>query len=249
MNKKRIFLGAACALVLVAGAAASLPASWLDLALARASGGNWRLNQARGTLWNGEGQPVFVDQQGVLAMSRLAWRWQPAALKGGELAWSLDGNGRSGRVSVSVKGWALEGLSFTLPVAALAEHSSTWKAARLGGELQLDVDRLAGRGGQLEGGVRVSWNGAASPLSRVQPFGSYALDAVAEGNAIALRMGTLAGPLMINGSGRWQPGGAFLLEGTAESDAKHYEALKPLLLMLGRPVGEHAVQWSSRPPS
>lgn len=235
-------------LLLAIGALSALPASWLSLPLERATEGRWRLSKASGTVWDGATQLVFLGEGGeVLAMSALAWHWQPKALLQGKLAWLLDSDGQPGRLLLGWGRQEVAGVAFQLPAAALANLSKTWQAARLGGELNLQLAQLVRQDGQWNGGLQLSWRGAASPLTSVLPFGSYQLDAAANGNAVLLNVATQEGPLMINGQGQWQPGGALQLAGMADSPPEKYDALKPLLLMLGQPSGPTSVSWQVKP--
>ncbi|WP_083338701.1 type II secretion system protein N [Chromobacterium sphagni] len=241
---KWLFLAA----LLLAGVVSALPASLLGLPVARLSDGRWGVGDARGTVWNGGAQLVYLGPAGeVQGMSPLAWQWQPKALLSGLLVWHLDSAGQPGLLQLGLGKQEVRGLALSLPVAALANLSKTWQAARLGGELQLLVPQLSRQGKDLSGSVQLAWRGAASPLTTVLPFGSYQLDATGTPQGLSFNLSTLEGPLMLNGQGGWPAGGAFSMTGTADSPPDKYDALKPLLLMLGQPAGPTSVNWQVKP--
>lgn len=236
-------------ILLLAGSAsllAHLPASLLDARLAAATGQRWRLAGASGTLWQGEGQLMYVAASGeVLPMSKLAWRWQPVALRQLTLGWQIDSDGTIGQAQLYWGGAALENLQLQVPVAAVTAFSPRWHSARLGGVLQLHVPKWQLAGGQQQGVATLGWQAASSPLSRLQPFGSYALDAQGQGSQVLLTLRTVHGPLQIQGQGSYS-GSGLQFAGTAGSETADYEALKPVLLMLGQPNGPASVAWQWR---
>ncbi|WP_047258463.1 type II secretion system protein N [Chromobacterium subtsugae] len=236
------------AVLLLAGALSALPASLLAVPVARWSDCRWGVSDARGTVWNGGAQLVYLGPAGeVQGMSPLGWQWQPKALLSGLLVWHLDSAGQPGLLQLGLGKQEVRGLALSMPVAALANLSKTWQAARLGGELQLNIPQLARQGKEVSGAVQLAWRGAASPLTTVLPFGSYQLDAAGTPQGLNFTLSTLEGPLMINGQGSWPAGGAFSMAGTADSPPEQYDALKPLLLMLGQPAGPTSVSWQVKP--
>ncbi|POZ62490.1 type II secretion system protein N [Chromobacterium alticapitis] len=235
------------ALLLLAGALSALPASWLSWPVARFSDKHWDVNQAKGSVWNGSAQLVYLGPAGeVQAMSPLAWQWQPKALLSGLLAWHLDSAGQPGLLQLGFGKQEVRGLALSLPVAALANLSKTWQAARLGGELQLNIPQLARQGKEISGNAQLTWRGASTPLTAALPFGSYQLDVAGTPQGLSLNLSTLEGPLMLSGQGSWPAGGAFSMAGSADSPPDKYDALKPLMLMLGQPSGPTSVSWQSK---
>ncbi|MCD4483196.1 type II secretion system protein N [Chromobacterium vaccinii] len=246
--RQRILKWLGAAALLLAGLLSSLPASWLSWPVSRYSDGHWGVSEARGTVWDGGAKLVYLGQAGeVRSMSPLAWKWQPKALLSGLLVWHLDSAGQPGMLQLGFGKQEVRGLALSLPVAALADLSKTWQAARLGGELQLNIPQLARQGKDVSGAVQIAWRGASSPLTTVLPFGSYQLDVAGTGQGLNLNLSTLEGPLMLSGQGALPAGGAFHMAGTADSPQDKYDALKPLMLMLGQPAGPTSVSWKVKP--
>ncbi|AXE34539.1 hypothetical protein DK843_09650 [Chromobacterium phragmitis] len=246
--RRRILKWLSLAALLLAGLLSSLPASWLSWPVSRYSDGHWGVADARGTVWDGGAKLVYLGPAGeVQSMSPLAWKWQPKALLSGLLVWHLDSAGQPGMLQLGFSKQEVRGLALSLPVAALANLSKTWQAARLGGELQLNIPLLARQGKEISGALQVAWRGASSPLTTALPFGSYQLDVAGAAQGMSLTLSTLEGPLLINGQGALPAGGAFHMEGSAESPPDKYDALKPLMLMLGQPAGPASVHWQLKP--
>ncbi|MDF0605487.1 type II secretion system protein N [Neisseriaceae bacterium TC5R-5] len=245
---RKIALGLLCSLLFMGGLVLALPANLLSLPLRQATAERWQFSGSQGTVWSGNTQLVYVGEQGqVLTMSRIGWQFQPKAVLAGRLRWQLESDGQKGLLELGWNQLQLSGLSLTLPVAALANLSKTWQAARLGGDLHLNVAQFSRRQGQLSGGMQLSWLGASSPMTTQQPFGSYQLHINGSGPGLNFQLATLDGPLQLTGQGQWQPGAELKLAGTASSTPEQYDALKPLLLMLGQPSGPNSVNWQVRP--
>lgn len=233
--------------VVLAGAIAALPASWLGVPLSSLTQSRWALSEASGTLWSGQGRPVFVAEDGsVLAASRIGWRFEPTVLFKGALGWRLQTDAGEGSLRLRPGAWQLDKVAFSLPVAALAGLSDVWRAARLGGLLQLDMPSFGHGSDGFSGAAHVRWLGASSPLTRVQPFGSYVLNVSGQGPALGLSLQTLSGPLQIDGQGQWLPGRLPDFAGSAYTDAENYAALRPLMLMLGLPSGPYSISWRAQ---
>ncbi|UTH72286.1 type II secretion system protein N [Chromobacterium sp. IIBBL 290-4] len=246
--KRKIAKWSLIGLAALAGLVSALPANWLSVPVSRVSGGHWDVSQAKGTLWDGGAQLVYLGAGGeVQAMSPIAWQWQPKALMSGLLVWHLDSAGQPGMLQLGWGKQEVRGLALSLPMAALANLSKTWQAARLGGEVQVNVPQLARQGKALSGNVQLAWRGAASPLTTALPFGSYQLDIAGTPQGASLTLSTLEGPLMLNGQGSVSPQGVFQMAGSGESPPDKYDALKPLMLMLGQPSGPTGINWQIKP--
>jgi general secretion pathway protein N len=228
---------------LVLGGVVAAPASLMDVGLARASGGQLRLAEASGSVWQGGGMLYYQGEREALPSSRLAWRFEPRALRSGELAWQVDSPGRQGRVALGVRGVRLEQLSLELPAEVIAEAAPAWHGAGLGGVLALQLESWRWQRGQFEGQLQLDWDGASANVSTVRPFGRYRLSVSGTGKGVGLNLATLAGPLTLQGDGHWQPGARLMLAGNASSTPEQAEGLRPLLLLLGRPSGENQYAW------
>jgi len=225
------------------GGVAAAPASLLDPMLAWASGGRLHLAEASGSLWDGGGMLYYQGEREALPMSRLAWRFEPRVLRSGELAWRLDSPSQQGRLTLDRQGVRIEQLALELPAAVIAEAAPAWRGAGLGGTLALQLDSWAWRRGQFAGQLQVDWVGASANVSTVRPFGHYRLSVNGTGTGVSLNLATLAGPLALQGGGHWQPGTRLMLAGNASSPPEQAETLRPLLLLMGRQVGENQYAW------
>lgn len=81
---------------------AAPPARWTAAAVERATDGRVRIAGATGSAWQGYGDVVVRSGPGETTFRRASWRWLPARLFAGEVAFEvhLDGVPGLGRVIV-----------------------------------------------------------------------------------------------------------------------------------------------------
>jgi len=229
------------------GALSALPASLAGWALAKASGGKWSLQGQDGTVWQGSGQLAYQAQPGQwLPASRVGWRLQPAALLKMKLAWQVQADGNSGQVWLAPGRFGAQSLALSLPLPALTA-GSPWQNAGLSGTAHLQVGELIRRSGQWRGAVTLQLVGVSAAIAPVKPLGDYMLSANAAGDGFALTLSSGDGPLKLSGSGRWQAGAGLRLVGEAQAGAQQAQALRPVLLLLGREAAPGRVSWQFGP--
>jgi hypothetical protein len=106
---------AAFAVSLVAAA----PARWAGIAVERASDGRVRVDAAAGSPWNGRGEILLRSGGGEVALGQASWRWLPARVLAGELAFEVTlAGGTSGPMIVAwgPRGTALRNAHPTTPL-------------------------------------------------------------------------------------------------------------------------------------
>lgn len=117
-----------------------LPAAFVTLFLPN----EIQLRDVQGFLWHGRASAVGVN--GVLVQEQLAWRFQPRALLGGSLAWTIDGRlwEQTSRLQLTLRprGVELSGVSLALPLEPLANLDPRLKPAQLGAMLRVSAPRL-----------------------------------------------------------------------------------------------------------
>lgn len=224
--------------VLVLTYLVTLPATWIDAALQRASQGSLAMAGTKGTFWRGEGSLQALLPSGeAVTLVPLSWTIAPGEL----LALKLHIHARSARDNKPVLNATL-GLGETyiqeakldLPAALLGVLSPTLRAAALSGQLALQVNELRFDPGHAAGKAQAYWKAAGSSLSRVRPLGNYLLDLNGQDNGLDFRLTTLRGPLALTGSGGWRPGKSPDIRVTAIPEESARQELAPLLRMLGR---------------
>jgi general secretion pathway protein N len=95
----------------------------------------------------------------------------------------------------------------------------------------------------MAGWATLHLTGVSAKISPVKPLGDYVLNANAAGEGFALTLASGDGPLKLSGSGRWQAGSGLKLAGEAEAGSPQAQALKPVLLLLGRELTSGRVSW------
>ena len=238
-------LGLLLALVLQA------PARWFTAALQQASQGHVRLDDARGTLWQGSAQMTLTGGAGstdsATLPGRLAWQLWPrwtglqAALQADccmQQAWHVNlrpqWGGATLELADSLSQW---------PASWLTGLGTPWNTVQLEGQLTLTTQGLLMRwaDGQwlLSGRAQLDATHMGSRLSTLKPMGSYRLT-VTGGDSPSLQLATLAGPLQLSGSGQWV-GARFRFDGEASAAPQRLEALSNLLNIIGRRDGARAI--------
>jgi general secretion pathway protein N len=77
-------------------------------------------------------------------------------------------------------------------------------------------------------------------LSAIAPLGSYRLQITGAGDAARVQLGTLRGPLRLQGSGTLT-GGRLSFKGLASAEPDMRPALMGLIRLLGPPSGDNAL--------
>lgn len=235
-------LGIAAYLVFLA---ATVPAAFiarhLDIATVQ-------VTHARGTLWSGSAGVNAALPAGALAVDEISWRFLPARLLTGRVAFAVrvrsPGEGTL-EIARGFGGWEARGLAWRGDASALAALSplvATWQPQ---GRLAIAAPHLAWNGREARGSARIEWRDAAVALADVHPLGSYRIDVNAAGGPAKIALATIDGVLEASGNGTLDAQGRFTFSGQARGTGPSAAALEPLLDLLGRqrPDGAHALDW------
>ncbi len=227
------------------------PAQWLAHGLARASGGQVLLAQARGTVWTGSAQLVLTggaqSQDRIALPGRLQWRLRPAGAGLG-VALQADCCTRAPLHITVAPRWggatvAVADSQSQWPASVLTGLGTPWNTLQPQGRLALHTQALAlewaaGRL-QMTGQAQLDMLAMSSRLSTLRPMGSYRLQ-LAGGAAPTLTLQTLEGLLLLSGSGQWV-GQRLRFTGEASAAPDHEAQLSNLLNIIGRRAGPRSV--------
>jgi len=232
----------------VAFLVATIPASVVAARLGAVAAGRVMLAEESGTLWRGAARARVIGRGGPVFVDRLEWRFRPARLASGRLAFDITAAAQGFDVRVQVaRGlthWEFNDVAAHAE-AALATAFAPWIASwRPAGTLIVAAPGVSWDERQTRGEVRVEWRNAALSLSEVRPLGSFRLDARGEGGPAQLSVSTLEGPLRIAGQGTFTPPSRLAFSAEARGEGDEAKALEPLLDLLGprRPDGARAVE-------
>lgn len=243
------------------------PASLLASRAASASDGRLALEDAAGTIWNGQADIVLHDgaPPGAAHAARDGGPEQPATgtRLPGRLTWRLSAwRLLIGAVDLTLSDPALLDAPLALradaggnatfaadrlrvPAAALQALGAPWNTIQPGGALLLEWDTLHLRAGALHGAWRIEWIDASSSLSPIVPFGHYRLQADGIFDGATLQLETLTGPMEMRGNGTIANGRHLRFQGTAGVQAGTDPAiatqLSGLISLLGRRDGDGAI--------
>lgn len=203
---KRGVLAAWGGAVGIAALLALAPATLADRLCDLASGGEWRLAEARGTLWHGSAQPLRGD--GTLALPRLDWRLDLGPLPRGAVALDLALAGGGTARLVATPGRLALNADGRLPAAAVAALAGAGRELAADGLLEIATAGLARDAAGYHGRLTLRWHAARLAATGARPLGSYRLDLDGAGDALAGRVHTTTGPLQVAGDLRWTPAAA-----------------------------------------
>lgn len=220
------------------------PAWLMGSFVSRASDGRLTLHAPQGSFWRGRGESltIAIPGQPAMAFTKITWHVlparfaieiradDPASPARGVLIWKPDG--------ISVVD-----LQATAPVEALLRWAPEFDLWRPRGTLRIASERVLVEPLRIAGKTSIDWLAAELALSRVAPLGDYRLTLDRRGDGLSISLSTLAGPLRIEGTGRYRFKLGGELHGTAHAAASAREALAPLINLMGRPRNDGAIDF------
>jgi general secretion pathway protein N len=219
------------------------PAAWLGALVEQRSGGRLTLGDAQGTLWRGSafigGAASGNSPVTPLLPGRFSWRISPLALVG-MVDLQLE-NSEALAQPVTFKGswsqWQLSPSALLLPAEGLAGLGAPLNTLAPSGVMRLSWTALelvlTDRQVAINGRTTLEMTDMGSRLSAIRPLGSYALALDWHGQAAALTLNSVKGPLLLSGSGNLN-NGRLQFSGQAEAAKGYEEPLANLLNLLGQ---------------
>ncbi|MDZ7938234.1 MAG: type II secretion system protein N [Rhodoferax sp.] len=244
---------AGMALGLVAALVVFAPARWLTNGLAAATQGQVQLQQAQGTVWDGNAQLVLgADPAAATALpGRVQWVLRPTGLG---LALQLSAPCCLQQPWTWRMGWSDEGLrvvagdlqanqALRLPSGLLAGLGTPWNTLALQGDMALQTQGLSAhwQSGRLavRGQSQLDATGMSTRLTPLSLVGSYRLD-FQGGDTPRITLQTLDGALQLQGQGQWVAG-RLQFTGEASAAPGREGALANLLNIIGRRDGARSL--------
>jgi general secretion pathway protein N len=253
-------------LVAAVTALAMAPATWLDLALERASGGRVRLAEASGTIWQGQGRLVFAYAStvpvpgpasgtaaptpdpdaavlnGVALPGRMQWKLAPLPLLVGMIDAQLqtDGMKEPARLQGTPFELRLGNSQLALARTDLGALGSPWSTVRPAAALRLVWEGVSLQRGRFDGRLQIELRDVSSALSAVRPLGSYRIVVSGRAERTAIELETLGGALRLSGRGEVQAGRLRFTAQAAPADPADTRLLG-LLGLLGPREGDQTV--------
>lgn len=219
------------------------PASWMTALVEKQTAGRLTLGDAHGTLWRGSafvgGAANGSDPVTPLLPGRFSWRLSPMVLLG-----SVDAdleNAEAVSQPISVKGnwhqWQVSPGAILLPAERLAALGAPLNTVLPSGQMRLSWEQLqlTQQNGEIEmvGAMKLEMKDIGSRLSPVKPLGSYDLSLDWHGAQASVKLNTVNGPMLLNGSGMIN-NGRLQFSGTAQAEAGQEERLANFLNLLGQ---------------
>jgi len=197
---------------------------------------------SQGSLWKGNAylllnSPDQVDST-PLNLGKISWDTQPLQLLAGKLSVNLSLNdGAPFWVSLDASRLHIEHAAFNLPSDIVSSLVPILKAAQLGGQLSVRCENFSVTRTEILGQLDIDWGQASSPLSMLNPLGSYHVRLDGRGSALDIlleKQGDVA--LIMQGNGRWTMQDGLHFDGFAEATSVAKIQLQPLLRVMGNEV-------------
>lgn len=211
------------------------PAYILKGDLREATDGKLRILDINGSIWNGSAVLGLSDGGQVYALP-------------GEIQWSPTWFESDLWVGIKVKhpnlptpalvglgssGYKLSAGQARIPASWLTAVGAPFNTIKPEGVLQLSWQDIHPMGGDIN--ITLIWRDAQSALSSIRPLGEYKTSLTGSiGGTIGMEISTNSGSLMVEGSGKLEPGKRMTFNGYAWAKEESKAALTGLLSQMGR---------------
>lgn len=225
-----------------------MPASWFTGVLSSQTHCRLALSQPAGSLWHGSAafaisEPNLLNGRCLtpnVITERFQWDVSCNPLKAscqGQIQFSALQKSLDFRFGPD--GLKLDAGEATLPTNILEALGSPWTTLRPRGEMkvswgELDLSNLSQQ--DSKGVIRILVSNLSSPISTIDPLGSYdvILSLLRDGGS--WDVSTVNGPLLLQGSGAFGKGGLHFSGGVSASPESQ-ESLIGLLSLMGKKTG------------
>lgn len=206
MNRRTAFGIALACLAYVVTLIATLPASWLSVAVGALSRQSLQLRDLRGNAWTGNGELVLHLRSGdLLDLGRLSWSASPPNLFAGKFVTDviLGKSTGTARVELSPASVTLREVNLAFPGDVLAQIAPAINALGPQGTLVLRSENLRLSTDEVLGLADIEWRPARLSAARGLDLGSHVARLRAGGRKIDFELASIEGPLRLSGSGAW----------------------------------------------
>jgi general secretion pathway protein N len=214
------------------------PASLLAWALPHFTHQTVWLVHAEGSVWHGQaaGLSLHSGTGPAAQLGRVNWKLRPQDILTGHLGYQVTVTGSNvqaaGRLRANLKELELIETRAVLPASWLGQISPNLELWQPGGNLLIETTSLVfGRDGTA-GRATLRWLDATSGRVR-RTIGSYRAELDGTGSGFDIKLTTEAGPLQLQGSGLWRPGGGLTFFGLASPAPDSRTELEGLLSLIG----------------
>jgi general secretion pathway protein N len=214
---------------------ATLPASWVDYALERATGGALALGDSSGTVWKGRGTLAAKSGDGFRAIGDIQWRSNPLSIFTGRLGVAITGTASGGdlkaNASLGLRSVRLQNLEASVQVSAIEQAVPLLGIWKPQGRVRISADAFELGPASVRGAATAEWSDAG--MSGIARVGDYRLQVTGNGDNAAIRLQTLRGDLKVSGDGQWRAAEPRVVQirGVAEAPPARKD-LEPLLTLL-----------------
>jgi hypothetical protein len=225
------------------------PATWVAHRVSEAIGGQFRVIEAEGTVWEGRGVLTSPDGRWKVPVG---WTLHATPLLRGEVEVELASqpglDTPRGTLRMSRTGFATQGLVLDLPATILESAFAGRSPATFGGDIRVEARDLAVEGTSGSGGLSMRWERARLVASNglSVSLGTVTARFVPRDGALVGRIANTGGEVAIDGTMTMSRSGVGL-DATLAPRTGAPQAVVEVLSTLGPPDGNGAVhlQWLS----
>lgn len=222
-----------------------LPARWLFSSMGAQTQCKVLVESPAGSIWEGSAAIGFsepsIDGKGcrpALAITeRLYWDVSCQLFSPGcRIAIQTPALIKPLRISIKYGEIRVEDNEAKLPAEILEVLGAPWTLLHPRGQLNARWNDLVFRDDNANGSIRVSLNDLISPISQIQPLGSYDVQAELNKDGVNYTLNTSKGPLLLQAQGTLSRQSA-TGQGEASATPEMKEALTGLLNLIGKRQG------------
>lgn len=242
----RWIYGVCISLVVLTVVIWQLPARWVLSSIGRLTQCKVLIESPSGSIWQGSAAIGFsepaLDGKGcrpVLAITeRMYWNMSCGLFKPAcKLRIETPALSKPLQVQLGFNDVRIQENEALLPAEILELLGAPWTLLHPRAQLHVRWTDLTLKNNAGNGGIRISMNNLISPISQIQPLGSYEVQANLTDDGIGYMLSTSMGPLILQANGTFGPRGVSG-QGDASATPEMKEALTGLLNLIGKRQGD-----------
>ena len=222
------------------------PARWALSSLGEQTQCKILLESPSGSIWRGSASIGFSEPaldgkscRSALAITeRLSWAMSCQLFNAQcELTVETSALSKPMKIQLRIGEVRIHDNEARLPAEILEVLGAPWTLLHPKAQLHARWSDLTLKENNATGNIRISMNNLISPISQIQPLGSYDVQAELQGDGINYMLTTSKGPLLLQAQGTFGRHGA-TGQGDANATPEMKEALTGLLNLIGKRQGD-----------
>jgi general secretion pathway protein N len=242
----RWIFGIGIGLIIIFVTVWQLPARWLFSSVSTLTQCKVLVDSPSGSIWQGSAAIGFSEpaldgkgcRRAMAITERLHWQMSCQVFSPGcKLSIETPALSKPLQIHLGLSEVYVQDNEARLPAEMLEVLGAPWTLLHPRAQLHARWTDLTIRENAGTGTVRISMNDLISPISQIQPLGSYDVQADLTAEGISYVLSTSKGPLLLQAQGTFGPRGVSG-QGDASATPEMKEALTGLLNLIGKRQGD-----------